>query len=554
MLFTPPDAARFRPQEGFALDPCLELAHRARHREPWTPLQKLVALPLRRMYLHADTPQERIERALRKELCFLSRRAERAVSALSTHESAAACELLESGAAEGFFPRRELMEIAWKSGPDLRAELELWIEKHQRLERRLHWLLDPESTREELANLDPVTDADRLWCFVRYDFRPEILYCAWGNAMERISQSEAVSTFIHATRTAETRPMKRTEDTLVHYYYFFNWGADSYHGQKSVESMNGIHGRYFIHNDGMKYVLLNAAFTVLDSLREIGHRPLTDAERLGYFHAQIVMGEAMNIQELSHSWDEMYSWFDSVSRAFSGYAPQKRRMWDAIEDSYDRDAAIPCPISRFRKLLERESMGDHYRSALGFVRPSRLKAALAKTVVKAVVKTRGLLLRREPYIESLQNFMTYPTGVDIEDAGEKARSAYLPSVCPFSGKAAGTNAGYPDDQLPLRSASEALPIDLPVISWDEVRRHNTADDLWVVFSGHVYDLSSFAKNHPGGLEVLLKGVGKDLTKAFENANHSEMTQVFTLNFRIGKIGAEVPLPARPPEAALEARA
>jgi predicted heme/steroid binding protein len=249
----------------------------------------------------------------------------------------------------------------------------------------------------------------------------------------------------------------------------------------------------------------------------------------------------------------MYSWFDSVSRAFSGYSPQKRRMWNALEDKFDQGASVPCPISRFRRLLERESMGDSYRSALGFVRPSRLKAALAKTVVKAVVKTRSLLLRREPYIESLQNFITYPNGVDIEDAGEKARSVNLPSVCPFSGKSAGANDGYPDEQLPLRSVSEAPPIDLPVISWDEVRRHDTEDDLWVVFSGHVYDLSSFAKNHPGGLEILLKGVGKDLTKAFESANHSEMTKVFTLNFRIGKIEAEVPVPARPPEAAVEAR-
>lgn len=39
--------------------------------------------------------------------------------------------------------------------------------------------------------------------------------------------------------------------------------------------------------------------------QEIGHRPLTDVERLGYFHAQIVMGQAMKIQELSHSWDEI---------------------------------------------------------------------------------------------------------------------------------------------------------------------------------------------------------------------------------------------------------
>ncbi len=534
------------------VDPCLELAQRARHRQRWTPLQKLVALPLRRMYLHADTPQDRIERALAKELSDLSRRAQRALSRLSLDGVEAARGLLNAGEAGGFFPREELSSLS--NDPRLREEIDLWIDKHQRLEKRLHWLLDPEKTRADLERLDPVEDADQLWCFVRYDFRPEILYCAWGNAMQRISQSEAVSTFIHATRTAESIPVKRTEDTLVHYYYFFNWGADSYHGRRSVENMNDIHGHYFIHNDGMKYVLLNAAFTVLDSLREIGHRPLSDVERLGYFHAQIVMGQAMNIQELTHSWDEMYSWFDSVSRAFSGYAPQKRRMWYALEDQFDKGARVPCPISRFRKLLEKESMGEHYRSALGFARPSRLKAALARKAVHAVVGARALLPRREPYIESLQNFITYPNGVDIENAGEKARSDSLPSVCPFSGETAPLeNAGFPDDQLPVTNVSEVPPFDLPSIGWDEVRRHAAEDDLWVVFGGYVYDVSSFARNHPGGLPILLKGAGKDLTRAFENANHTEMTKVFTLNFRIGRIEPELPAPERRREATVEVR-
>ena len=88
--------------------------------------------------------------------------------------------------------------------------------------------------------------------------------------------------------------------------------------------MNSIHGRYFIHNDGMKYVLLNAAFTILDGLDVIGHRPLAEKERLGYFHAQIHMGQAMNIQGLSHSWHEMYGWFCDLNRKFSKLRPAKK--------------------------------------------------------------------------------------------------------------------------------------------------------------------------------------------------------------------------------------
>jgi predicted heme/steroid binding protein len=288
---------------------------------------------------------------------------------------------------------------------------------------------------------------------------------------------------------------------------------------------------------------------------EIGHRPLSEQERLGYFHAQINMGQAMRIQELTHSWDEMYSWFDSLSRAFSGYAPQKVRMWYALEDNFDRGAGVPKAMSQFRKLLERESMGESYRCALGFERPSRRKVALARTVVRAVVGARALLPREEPYIESLQNFISYPNGVDIEESGEKLRSTKLPSACPFSGKAlSGKSVTAEGHLLPLMSAKDAPPTELPTIGWAEVRRHNTEDDLWIVFGGYVYDVTSFAKNHPGGLKILLNGAGKDLTAAFEKANHSELTKVFTLNFRIGKIEPELPLSPGPPRAtAVEAR-
>ena len=95
------------------------------------------------------------------------------------------------------------------------------------------------------------------------------------------------------------------------------------------------------------------------------------------------------------------------------------------------------------------------------------------------------------------------------------------------------------------NVGDAAETDLGTIGWDEVRRHVTENDLWVVFNGGVYDVSSFAKNHPGGLPILLKGAGRDMTRAFENANHSELTKVFTLNFRIGKIESSRPAPGVP---------
>lgn len=538
------------------MDPCLELVYGSRARKPWTLRQTLVALPLRRMFLHADTPQDRIERAVHRELADLSSRADRAVAALAVDAPAsrAACEALQRARDEGAFPRQKLERIALTlelSAPAsierLQRELERWIDAHKRFERRLRWLLNPEVTRAQLATLDPVEDADQIWCFVKYEFRPEFLWCAWGNAIERIVQLETTSLFFHATGKAESIPVKRTEDTLIHYYYFVNWGLDSYHGRTAIEAMNRIHGRFFIHNDGMKYVLLNAAFTVIDSLQRIGHRPLADVERLGYFHAQITMGQAMRIQGLTHSWDEMRGWFDTVNRAHASYAPLKRRMWASIEDNFDRGAGVPGPVSRFRKLMEVIAMDDTYRAAIGAELPPPATVARVKRVVNAVVRARAMLPRGEPYIESLQNFISYPNGVDIEHAGERKRSENLPAACPFSAAALARGVVRSHDEpemAPLMHASEAPEVNLPSIGWDEIRRHCTADDLWVVFGGHVYDVSAFARSHPGGLPILLSGVGRDMTEAFEEAGHSDLTKIFALNFRIGKVAATVTAPAR----------
>lgn len=38
------------------------------------------------------------------------------------------------------------------------------------------------------------------------------------------------------------------------------------------------------------------------------------------------------------------------------------------------------------------------------------------------------------------------------------------------------------------------------VSASEVATHSKADDCWIVVNGKVYDLTSFAPNHPGGPE------------------------------------------------------
>ncbi|KAK9283554.1 hypothetical protein L1049_011801 [Liquidambar formosana] len=53
-----------------------------------------------------------------------------------------------------------------------------------------------------------------------------------------------------------------------------------------------------------------------------------------------------------------------------------------------------------------------------------------------------------------------------------------------------------------------------LISMNEVKQHQTEGSMWTVLKGRVYNLSPYMKFHPGGVDMLMKGVGKDCTSLF----------------------------------------
>ena len=60
-----------------------------------------------------------------------------------------------------------------------------------------------------------------------------------------------------------------------------------------------------------------------------------------------------------------------------------------------------------------------------------------------------------------------------------------------------------------------------VYTWQEVAKHNTETDLWIVIDDKVYDVTKYANQHPGGPIVLLNKAGKNASLAFEQASHSK---------------------------------
>ena len=54
------------------------------------------------------------------------------------------------------------------------------------------------------------------------------------------------------------------------------------------------------------------------------------------------------------------------------------------------------------------------------------------------------------------------------------------------------NIGSPASASRIPKGKEAR-----VITWEELRKHTSEDDLWVAIDGKAYDLSGWAATHPG---------------------------------------------------------
>ncbi|EEQ37627.1 putative cytochrome b5 [Clavispora lusitaniae] len=77
--------------------------------------------------------------------------------------------------------------------------------------------------------------------------------------------------------------------------------------------------------------------------------------------------------------------------------------------------------------------------------------------------------------------------------------------------------------------------ELKVYTIDEVKKHNTTDDLWIVYNGQVYDVTPYLDEHPGGEEVIVDCAGTDATEAFNDIGHSDDAHDILKGLLIGKL-------------------
>ncbi|KAH8553511.1 cytochrome b5-like heme/steroid binding domain-containing protein [Umbelopsis sp. PMI_123] len=77
---------------------------------------------------------------------------------------------------------------------------------------------------------------------------------------------------------------------------------------------------------------------------------------------------------------------------------------------------------------------------------------------------------------------------------------------------------------------------MQVYSAEEVAKHNTDKDAWVIVGGKVYNVTDFLSEHPGGKKILLKSTGKDATEQFKNFHDDAVLESVAKPFLIGVVG------------------
>jgi len=67
------------------------------------------------------------------------------------------------------------------------------------------------------------------------------------------------------------------------------------------------------------------------------------------------------------------------------------------------------------------------------------------------------------------------------------------------------------------------------VSPDEVAKHNSDKDCWVIIGDEVFDVTAFLGDHPGGKKAIMLFAGKDATEEFDMLHDRKVIKKYGIN-------------------------
>jgi len=86
----------------------------------------------------------------------------------------------------------------------------------------------------------------------------------------------------------------------------------------------------------------------------------------------------------------------------------------------------------------------------------------------------------------------------------------------------------PSDLLATNNGSKTI------LTATEVAKHNTKTDCYLIVNDQVYDVTAFIDQHPGGVEKIVEGCGKESSQIFA-AIHSNFAWNLLKDYYVGDL-------------------
>lgn len=268
----------------------------------------------------------------------------------------------------------------------------------------------------EVQGLDPEKDHERIvFLSTCFDF-PFDTTRSLEFALFRTFSVPSISALLDRTGEFRERAQKRYDDTDIIISEMLEWGYSSERGQRALQRMNEIHGRFKIANGDFLYVLSTFVFEPIRWNRRFGWRPMCEEERLGLFYFWREVGRRMKIEDLPDGYDAFERFNLDREREDFRYKETNRRVSGATVDLFvGWGPRVFAPLTR---MAIHALLDEPVLEASGIPRPPRM----VQWLVPKLLRARALALRwlpqpRRPRLRTEMRHPTYPRGYTIEALG-----------------------------------------------------------------------------------------------------------------------------------------
>jgi hypothetical protein len=233
-------------------------------------------------------------------------------------------------------------------------------------------------------------------------------------ALFRTFASPRIGGLLAATGEFTQRPQKRYDDTDLIVSEIVEHGYDSERGRRAIARMNALHGRFAIRNEDFLYVLSTFVCEPIRWNARFGWRPMTEAERLGWFRFWRAVGARMGLADLPESLDAC----DAFNRAYEAAELRPSRAGAAVGEATRAMFAawFPRPLRPLVRRAVPAMLDPPLRAAFGWPAPARWLPPTLAVMLRLRAHVARRLPSRPVYRTALPR-AAYPNGYRIESLG-----------------------------------------------------------------------------------------------------------------------------------------